>query len=267
MREPAATPTIRGKTERPLEGAFSLSGTDARAAREALERLLADGGPTLPGGFLDRVERFVELLLDANRRLNLTRITDPDEIARLHLLDAIAGLPYVDEARPERALDLGAGGGVPGLVLALARPEVHWVLLDSVRKKVDAMRSFAQALELTNVGFAADRAELAGRDPSHRERHDLVTARACASLPVLAEYALPLLRVGGRLLAWKGRLAAEELDAGARASKMLGGDSPAIRETGLPALGEHALVVIEKVVRTADRYPRRPGEPSRRPLA
>lgn len=267
MREPAATPTIRGKTERPLEGAFSLSETDARAAREALERLLDDGSPTLPDGFLDRVERFVALLLEANRRLNLTRITDPDEVARLHLLDAIAGLPFVDEARPERALDLGSGGGVPGIVLALARPDVRWVLLDSVGKKIDALRSFADALELTNVGFAADRAELAGRDPSHRERHDLVTARACASLPVLAEYALPLLRVGGRLLAWKGRLGADELEAGARASDILGGRPPTIRETGLPVLGEHALVVIEKVSPTADRYPRRPGEPGRRPLA
>jgi 16S rRNA (guanine527-N7)-methyltransferase len=119
------------------------------------------------------------------------------------------------------------------------------------------------------VTVVADRAESLGRDPRHRERYDLVTARACAALPVLAEYALPLAAAGGALLAWKGPLTAEdeELVRGAAAAAMLGGGPPAIHDTGIAALGRHRLVLVTKERPTPDRYPRRPGEPGRRPLA
>ena len=245
---------------------------DARAARLALEGLLETDAPgiaaTLPAGFADAVEQYVALLLDANDRLNLTRVTEPAAVARLHLLDALSALPLLDSLGPARALDLGSGGGVPGLVLALARPEMTWTLIDSVGKKCDAMRGFAAALGLTSVTVIAQRAETLGRDPRHRERYDLVTARACAALPVLAEYALPLARVGGALLAWKGPLTAsdDELVNGAAASALLGGGPPAIHDTGTPALGRHRLVVVPKERATSARYPRRAGEPARRPL-
>src|SRR5688500_5048733 len=189
-----------GKTERPLEGAFSLSGNDAgadaRAARAALERLLDGSALELPVGFLHRAEALVALLLEANRRMNLTRVVEPAAVARLHLLDSVAALPIIDAMAPHRACDLGSGGGVPGMVLAMARPDIEWSLVDSVRKKADAMRSFADALELPNVSIVADRAEVMGGDPRYRESFDLITARACAALPVLVEYALPLVRLG-----------------------------------------------------------------------
>ena len=190
MRKPAATPIIRGKTERPLEEHFSLPHTDARAARRAFERLVADADSVAPlsPDVLDRLEAYVGLLLEANARLNLTRVVEPDEVARLHLLDAISALPIVDRLAPQRAIDLGSGGGVPGLVLALARPSVQWTLVDSVRKKADALRSFADALSASSVRVVAERAEVLGRDAAFRESFDMVTARACAALPVLAEY-------------------------------------------------------------------------------
>ena len=244
-----------------------MSETDARAARLALERAIAPDRLALPPGFADAVERFVALLLDANRRLNLTRVVEPEAVARLHLLDSVAALPLIDAIGPRRALDLGSGGGVPGLVLALARPDVAWTLVDSVRKKADALRSFVAALELSNVEVLAERAEIVGRDPSRRESYDLVTARACAALPVLAEYALPLTAIGGTLLAWKGRLPDAELDAGRDAAQLLGGDAPAFRSTGFDELGVHRFVVVSKSRPTPAAYPRRPGEPSRRPLA
>lgn len=245
------------------------SRADARAARRALERLLSQDAPELADGlpvtFADAVERYVELLLEANQRLNLTRVIEPEAIARLHLLDALAGLPWLDDADPGSALDLGSGGGVPGIVLAMARPGVQWTLVDSVRKKADALRGFVAALGLPNVEAIAGRAEDLGRGP-RRESFDLVTARACAPLPVLAELALPLVRVGGRLLAWKGRIGSAELRAGAAASALLGGDPPELRSAGVGSLGDHSFVQVPKSSPTSDRFPRRPGEPARRPL-
>ena len=242
---------------------------DARAARVALDRLLETDAPwlaeALPASFADAAEAYVALLLAANARLNLTRVVEPDAVARLHLLDSLVALPILDEIAPASALDLGSGGGVPGIVLALARPEVRWVLVDSVGKKADALRGFADALHLCNVEVLAERAELLGRGP-RRESYELVAARACAALPVLAEYALPLLREGGSLLAWKGFVSAEELDAGTVASALVGGGTPTVRPSNAPALDDHSFVLIRKTGPTPARYPRRPGDPARRPL-
>src|SRR5687768_3016340 len=220
---------------------FLLSGTDAgadaRAARAELERLLDGSALELPVGFLHRAEALVALLVDANRRLNLTRVVEPAAVARLHLLDSVAALPIIDAMAPHRACDLGSGGGVPGMVLAMARPEIEWTLVDSVRKKADAMRSFADALELPNVSVIADRAEVMGGDPRYRESFDLLTARACAALPVLVEYALPLVRLGGSVLAWKGPISDDELRSGAAAAAQLGGGGPIVHPARFEALG------------------------------
>lgn len=244
--------------------------TDARRARATFERLLETDAAALTGllppGYADAAERFVALLLEANSRLNLTRVVEPDAVARLHLLDAVSALPTIDRLAPDRVLDLGSGGGVPAIPLALARPGVRWALVDSVRKKVDVLAAIVAALGLATVETVAERAELLGRDPAYRERHDLVTARACAALPVLVEYALPLLRVGGTLLAWKGRVAEEELRAGAAGAAELGGSEPEVVPSGVDDLGEHRFVLVRKERPTPARYPRRPGEPARRPL-
>lgn len=243
----------------------------AREVARALESLLA-GEPALaallPDGYVERAAAYAAVLLDANRRLNLTRVTEPAEVARLHLLDAVAALPVLDSTGATSALDLGSGGGVPGIPLALARPGVRWVLVDSVRKKADVLATIAAELGLANVTVVAERAELLGRKAAHRERHDLVAARACAPLQVLAELAMPLLRVGGTLLAWKGPLAAgdEELERGTVGLHAVGGGLPGLQPAGLTALGGHTFVLARKERPTPDRYPRRPGEPGRRPL-
>ena len=243
----------------------------AAAARAALDELLAAApeiADRLPPGYPDAAQRYVRELLATNRVLNLTRVVEPAEVARLHLLDALAALPLLGEWRARDAMDLGSGGGVPGIPLALAQPEVRWTLVDSVRKKADALRSFGAALGLETLTVLAERAETLGRDPAHRERYDLVAARACAALPVLVELALPLLRQGGRLLAWKGPLseADDEIRRGALAAAQLGGGLPALRPSGITALGGHTFVMVTKERATPARFPRRPGEPGRRPL-
>jgi 16S rRNA (guanine527-N7)-methyltransferase len=240
---------------------------DARAARLELERILAHRPLDLPPRFTDAIERFVALLLAANQRVNLTRVTEPAAVARLHLLDALSVLPLIDGLGGSgRGADLGSGGGVPGLVLALARPERRWVLVDSARKKADILRDFVATLGIDNVEVVAERAEIVGRDPGHRESHDLVTARACAALPVLAEYGLPLLSVGGTLVAWKGPISTDELRTGVIASEACGGGEASVVPSGFDELGDHRFVVISKEKPTPGRYPRRPGEPGRHPL-
>jgi 16S rRNA (guanine527-N7)-methyltransferase len=243
----------------------------ARHARGALEALLA-GEPALsaalPSGFGDAVERYVTLLLEANRRVNLTRVVEPNDVARLHLLDALAALPLVDAAGADRAIDLGSGGGVPAIPLALARPDIEWVMVDSVGKKSAILAEFVAVLGIGNARVLGERAEALGHDATHRERYDLATARACAPLPVLAELALPLVRPGGELLAWKGPLADgdEEVRRGRVAIGQLGGGGLRIEPAGPVTLGGHSFVVVPKQRATPTRFPRRPGEPSRRPL-
>jgi 16S rRNA (guanine527-N7)-methyltransferase len=253
-----------------------LSQTDgaasaARAARAELETLLADApslAASLPNGYLDLAERFVRLLLEANQRLNLTRVVAPADVARLHLLDALAALPLLDAASPGPAVDVGSGGGVPGLPLALARPDRDWTLVDSVAKKAAVLRDVAGALGLAGVTVLAERAETIGRDRGHRERFAVATARALAPLPVLAELALPLVQVGGTLLAWKGPLGeeADEVRQGRAAAAQLGGGRLELVDPGVEALGGHRFAVVRKERPTPARYPRRPGEPARRPL-
>lgn len=274
MRKPADQPLVTGKTETPPERHFRLPTIDqsaAAGARRALETLLSEQpaiSASLPRGWSDAIERFVALLLAANRRVNLTRVTAPDEVARLHLLDSLAALPLIDAMAPRAVIDLGSGGGIPGLPLALARRDVEWTLVDSVGKKAAILAELAAALGLRNVVVVADRAEALGRDAAHRERHDLVTARACAALPVLAELALPLLAIGGSLLAWKGPLADhdDEVRRGRAAIGQLGGAELRIVNPGIPVLGGHRFVVVLKKRSTEARFPRRPGEPGRRPL-
>ncbi len=277
MRKPAIPPPLFEKTERHPREHLLLSAfeTDAAAARRILVELLDAAPPrsdvTLPDvglDTLDVLERYVALLLEANARLNLTRVVEPADVARLHLLDALAALPLVDALAPPRAVDLGSGGGVPALPLAIARPDVAWTLVESVGKKAAALRSFVEALGLSHVSVVAERAELLGRDSVFRETFQLATARACAPLPVLAELALPFVAVGGQLIAWKGPLDAEspEVVAGASAARQLGAAPPRVVEPGLAELGGHRFVVVAKVGPTPARFPRRPREPSRRPL-
>jgi len=251
-----------------------LSTADDLAAAETLaafDRLLADApsvGGALPPGFRNRLGGFVSLLLAANRRLNLTRVTEPGEVARLHLLDSLAALPIIDDAAPDAVIDLGSGGGLPAIPLAIARPGIHWTLVDSVGRKASALRGFVEALGLPNVAVVAERAEALGRDPRHRERYPMVTARACAPLPVLVELALPLLAADGTLLAWKGPLGEqdEEVQRGRRAIAEVGGGGLRIVSSGLPLLGGHRFVIVPKERPAPPRFPRRAGEPARRPL-
>jgi 16S rRNA (guanine527-N7)-methyltransferase len=200
-----------------------------------------------------------------NERVNLTAITGEQEIATRHFLDSLRlALSWGDA--PLSLVDIGAGAGFPGLPLAILNPALRLTLVESVAKKTAFLQHMVALLGLPHVQVLATRAEALGQDNSHREQYDVVTARAVAELRVLAEYLLPLCRVGGRALAPKGGVIDEELRAAEPAITKLGGRLAPVETVLLPGVEPRTLVVIDKLAPTPPAYPRAVGVPARRPL-
>jgi 16S rRNA (guanine527-N7)-methyltransferase len=226
---------------------------------------------------LDRLARYVALLLARNQQLNLTRIVDPAEIERRHLLDSLTcALPVLDHLTRSRqddgvaawrCIDVGAGGGLPGIPLAIAFPGLHVMLLESTGKKAAFLREAVVELGLTGVTVRADRAEDAGRAPAERDAYDLVVARALAPLPVALELCLPFARPGGVTVLPRGSdLVGQLTDGEAAAEQFAARLRPPIPLDDPDLPPGRSLVVADKLGPTPDRYPRRPGMPAKRPL-
>lgn len=216
---------------------------------------------------IGKFERLTELLLRWNERMNLTAITDPAEIAIKHYLDALTLAQVVPQFDDLRLIDVGTGGGFPGLPLAIVFPRLQVTLMDSTAKKLRFIDDVAQSLELENVSSLHSRAEDAGQNKRHREAYDIVVARAVARMPVLAEYTLPLCKLGGQVIAMKGTSAFEETAAAAKAITALGGELFGMEDVNLPTLDNpRYLIVIDKINPTPRRYPRKAGLPSRQPI-
>lgn len=213
------------------------------------------------GDEVERLGRFLGLLLEANTRFNLTAIRDPQQAWMRHIFDALTLLPLVVSAEAERVIDIGSGGGVPGLPLAIVLPGVGFTLVEATGKKAEFLREAAGELGLGNVKVVQERAETLGQDRAYRERFDVVTARAVGRLNVLLELTAPLAAVGGHVLAVKGGKAEEEIVEAKQALHQL---HCAVVDRVRTATG--TIVVIEKLRKTPRMYPRRPGEPKRRPL-
>ena len=244
MTDPHATPEPL-----PVPGSF-------RAQAEAL-------GVVFEGDELDRFGRYLALLLGANARMNLTSITDPDEMWTRHILDSLTLMAVLSEA-PEggRIADIGSGGGAPGIPLAIAMPHLRFTLIEATGKKASFLREASAALGCANVEVVADRAETLGQDREHwRESFDVVTARAVGRVAVVAELCAPLAKVGGLIALIKGERAEEELDEARQALHALH-----LSYAGIVPTPTGRIVVLEKARKTPRVYPRRPGEPKRAPL-
>lgn len=232
--------------------------------------LLLEGGAALGLDLTPQADAFtalLALLTGASASMNLTSLRGEREIVLKHFVDSLTCLRGGWLAGERQVLDLGTGAGFPALPLALLRPDLSVTALDATRKKVEFVGRAAAALGLTNVQPLVGRAEALGREPEHREGYDRVVTRAVAALPVLAELALPLLKTGGLLVAQKGPLTPEELEAGTRAAAEVGGAVRQVDAFTLPVAGDaRTLVVVEKVAPTPERYPRREGVPGRKPL-
>lgn len=244
---------------RPVAPATPWDGLSAAAARH---------GVPLSDTQLSRFDLYRRLLLERNARFNLTAIEEPEGVERRLFLDALLMVPVVDRLRAPRPggtarlVDIGSGAGFPGLAIKIARPDLRVTLIEATGKKVAFLADAIAALELEGVDAVHARAEELGHHVAHRDRYDIATARAVASLPALLELGAPLLRVGGVALFPKGTGIEEEVAASRRAAPLLG-----VRLTGIdPLPGGTTLVRVEKVAPTLPRFPRRPGLPAREPL-
>lgn len=220
----------------------------------------------LPDAVLRAIAGHVRLLVAWTGAINLTAIREPVAVARDHVLDSLAGVPILRERGADRFIDLGSGGGYPGLPLALAVPAQRALLLEPVGKKAAFLDAAVAAIGVgETVEAAAIRAEALAGDRRHRGQWPAVTARAVASLAELIELAFPLLEPGGALIAWKRADLAAELDAAERAIAAMGGGRIDVQPVAVPGLERNRLVVVTAAGRAPDAYPRDPAIRRRRP--
>lgn len=208
-------------------------------------------------------------LMEWNQRFNLTAIRDSESIRAKHFLDSFSCiLAWTLHANPPASLaDVGTGAGFPGLPLKILYPNLKLTLVESVGKKAKFCEHIANTLGLENVSVIHARAEDVGQNPNHREKYDWAVARAVANLNVLSEYLLPLVKVGGAMLAQKGESAPAEAESAKKAMKLLGGELRELIPVKLPGISdERYLVVVDKIAVTPSQYPRKAGVPGKAPL-
>jgi 16S rRNA (guanine527-N7)-methyltransferase len=223
-------------------------------------------GLTLSARQLESFAWYLDELMRRNSQQNLTAVVDPQGIVVKHFLDSLTLIPYLGAASG-RLVDVGTGAGFPGLPVRIVCSGLRLVLVEATAKKADFCRQVAAGLALKEVEVVHARAEEIGHDPRHRESYDTATGRAVAALPVLVEYLLPLVRVGGRVLAQKGENGPAEAHQAQRALELLGGRLRQLHPIELPGVAERRFIVeIEKTAATPEAYPRRPGLPTKRPL-
>lgn len=231
-----------------------------------MEALLRDGLTSLglPADAAGAMTRYAELLLERNQVMNLTAITKPDEVARLHFLDSCALTAFTD-FHGKRVIDVGTGAGFPGLPLRIAEPSVKLTLLDAQRKRVDFLKEVCGALGLADVECVQGRAEEYAT--GHREGYDIALSRAVAALPVLTELCLPLVRTGGTFLAMKSVNCDAELSGAKRAIETLGGEVGKVSDYCIPGYDvPHRVIEIVKVRPTPPAYPRAFARIKKNPL-
>ena len=206
-------------------------------------------------------------LLDWNRKFNLTAIRDEAGIHTKHFLDSFSCVLAWKNTPPTSLIDIGTGAGFPGLPLKILYPRLQLTLVESVGKKANFCRHVVETLTLSDVEVLHIRAEDVGQLAAHREKYDWAVARAVAKLPVLAEYLLPLVQVGGSMLAQKGESGPAEAHAAEKVIKLMGGHIRQLLPVTLPGVVEERyLVLVDKVASTPPGYPRKPGIPSKTPL-
>ncbi|MCM1283376.1 MAG: 16S rRNA (guanine(527)-N(7))-methyltransferase RsmG [Muribaculaceae bacterium] len=215
---------------------------------------------------LNQFETYYKLLIETNQVMNLTAITEWDEVLEKHFLDSLAiAMVREDLHQGLKVMDMGTGAGFPGIPLKIVFPELEITLSDSLNKRVIFLQKVIEELKLKNISAIHSRAENLAKELAYREKYDLLVSRAVANLSTLAEYCLPFVRSGGEFISYKSGDCDEEVAAAEKAVHILGGN---IREVKKFQLGEsgRAFVIIDKVRATPKKFPRKAGTPSKEPL-
>ena len=206
-------------------------------------------------------------LLEWNKKINLTAIRDVESIRTKHFLDSFSCVLAWAANPPLRLIDVGTGAGFPGIPLKILYPNMHLTLVESVGKKTKFCRHVVNMLGLKDVEIVHARSEDLGQDSKYRQSYDWAVARAVANLNVLSEYLIPLVKIGGKVLAQKGESGPAEAQSAEKAMKLLGGKLDGLIPVNLPGVAEDRyLVVVEKAAATPPKYPRKPGIPTKQPL-
>lgn len=214
---------------------------------------------------LEKFDKYMQLLLEWNEKINLTAIIEPDEVKIKHFLDSLTVLKYINDE--DKVIDIGTGAGFPGIPLKIMKSDTKITLLDSLNKRINFLNLVIEELELKNIEAIHGRAEEFARNKLYREKYDVAVSRAVANLSTLTEYMLPFVKVGGRCICMKGANLKEELDKAKNAIQELGGKIEIIDNFYLSNNdNERNIVIIKKIKETKSKYPRKAGIPSKEPL-
>ncbi|RSK29190.1 16S rRNA (guanine(527)-N(7))-methyltransferase RsmG [Bacillus sp. HMF5848] len=234
---------------------------------EQFQTSLADKGIQLSELQIQQFELYFKELVEWNEKMNLTAITDKEQVYLKHFYDSISAAFYVDFSKPMTICDVGAGAGFPSIPLKICFPHLHVSIVDSLQKRITFLNHLASSLQLEGVAFYHDRAETFARKEGIRENYDIVMARAVARLSVLSELCIPLAKTGGQFIAMKGAAANTELEAATTAIKVLGGEVTSTYTFSLPMEeSERSIIIIDKKRKTPKQYPRKPGTPNKQPI-
>ncbi|MFQ3549710.1 MAG: 16S rRNA (guanine(527)-N(7))-methyltransferase RsmG, partial [Armatimonadota bacterium] len=205
---------------------------------------------------LIQFDKYAELLVEKNKFMNLTRILDPIDIIKLHIIDSLVPLRHVEISKTQKIIDIGTGAGFPGIPLKIIYPDVDITLLDSTAKKIQFVRESAEKIGLNGIEYIISRAEEIGKLKKYREKFDCVFSRALSCVSVCSELSLPLIKLNGKLITYKGEQAKEELNKAKPIIGQLGGKPSGLFEYDILGNGKHYILIIEKVKSTPNIYPR-----------
>ena len=235
--------------------------------KEELQRAAAEYGIMLSDKQMEQFNRYFELLIEWNEKINLTAITEPKDVAIKHMIDSITAYDEKIFQDGVTVIDVGTGAGFPGLPLKIFCPKIKLTLMDSLNKRIKFLQTVVEELGLQDVECVHARAEEGARNKKYRESFDIAVSRAVARLPILCEYCLPFVKKGGHFIALKGMQFHEEAEEAAKAIKVMGGSKTEIRPVKLPELDDkRAVITITKTMPTPKAYPRKAGTPTKNPI-